>query len=211
MQVRALVCGSNYGRYYVDAIGLAPDRFHLAGILARSSNRSQRLAQRYGVPLYRTTSELPDQIDLACAAMSSSAAPVVLQLLERGIHVLCEHPQRPRFLREALDLAGQRQVRFHVNGHFPDLPAPRSFITRCQQLHQAQPVRLLHIMVTDRTLYTGLDIVIRAIGDDRVELRVRDVASGRERTVVARFAGLIFIARASGPSPAPSAPWHSRQ
>src|SRR5271165_634351 len=104
-RMRVLVCGSNYGRAYITALARGPRKFELAGILAQGSLRSQQLAALNGVPLYRSTSELPDNLDLACAAMSSAAWPLVLQLVRRGIHVLCEHPYPADSLKRAVNLA----------------------------------------------------------------------------------------------------------
>jgi thiazolinyl imide reductase len=165
---RVLVCGSNYGRFYLSALKRAAGSYQLVGILARGSERSQRVAESYGVPLYQAADELPEGIDIACAAMSSDANAVVLQLLDRGIHVLWEHPQRPAAVQVALDRA--LQSRFHINGHFSELTAPQAFIRRCSQLCMAEPLRFLDVMMSDRTLYAGLDIVARATGHHQLEL-----------------------------------------
>src|SRR5215467_6840451 len=60
---RVLVCGTNYGRTYLEAIHLAGETYRLAGILARGSTRSLMLTQRHCVPLYRSLEDLPAEID----------------------------------------------------------------------------------------------------------------------------------------------------
>ncbi len=159
-----LVCGTNYGRSYVQAIRREPRIYVLAGILARGSGRSRSLARTNGVPLWRRAEDLPADIDLACAALPSSASPVVLDLLDRKIHVLCEHPQAARFLESALKRARARSVSFHVNGHFADLVAPRTFLRKCRQILRRDTPKFIEVIAADRALYAALDILRRSLG-----------------------------------------------
>lgn len=171
-RMRVLVCGSNYARAYLAALACEPRKYQLTGILARGSDRSSQVAALSGVPLYLSTDELPDQIDLACAAMSSAAWPVVLRLIRRGIHVLCEHPCPPGALKKALTLAQKHNVQFHVNGHFVNLPAPKAFIGDCQRNRQRARPELIEVMCTDRSLYATLDILMSAMGVQPLRVQV---------------------------------------
>ena len=159
--MRILVCGTNYGQSYIQAIKRAPKVFELAGIFALGSTRSSELAREFGVPLYRKIESLPGDIDIACAAMGASGANVVLQLLEQGVHVLCEHPQRPDFLDTAFATAGSRGTCLHVNGHFASLKAASAFIRHCNVLRQSADPSFIDVMATDRSLYGALEIVRR--------------------------------------------------
>jgi yersiniabactin synthetase, thiazolinyl reductase component len=163
-RMRVLVCGSNYGRAYITALARNPRRHQLAGILAQGSARSHQVAAANGVPLYYSTEELPDNIDLACAAMSSAAWPVVLQLIQRGIHVLCEHPHPAGALRKALALARKHSVQFHVNGHFANLPAAKVFIQHCRRAIELTSPQHIEVLATERSLHGALDILISAVG-----------------------------------------------
>ena len=180
--MQVLVCGSNYGRAYVTAVARNPRKYQLAGILAQGSARSQQVAAANGVPLYCSTDKLPDDIDLACAAMSSAAWPVVLQLIRRGIHVLCEHPQPANALKKAIDLARERNLQFHVNGHFANLSAPEAFIQHCQRASKLASPELVEVLATERSLYGALDILMSALGS-RQPLGVR-VLSRRAKFVL---------------------------
>jgi len=170
--MRVLVCGSNYGRTYITALARNPRKYQLAGVLAQGSLRSHEVAALNDVPLYHSTDELPDDITLACAAMSSVAWPVVLQLIRRGIHVLCEHPYPPGLLKRAMDLARKQSVQFHVNGHFSLLPAPSAFIRACRRASRRTVPEFIEIMTTERALYATLDILMSAVRDQR-PLRAR--------------------------------------
>jgi thiazolinyl imide reductase len=159
--LRVLVCGSNYSRIYLEAIRMGGTGYHLAGILARGSARSQQVASEHGVPLYLSVEDLPSGIDLACAAMGTSGSDAVLSLLARGIHVLCEHPQKPNYIQSALDAAASSRVCFHVNGHFADLEAAAAFIHYCRQEGLTASPQFFHVTATDRSLYAALDILRR--------------------------------------------------
>ena len=163
-RIRVLVCGTNYGRAYLRAISRRADAFELVGVLARGSSRSHKVADENGVPLYLDLREMGKNVDLACAAMSLSAWPVVIKLLERGVHVLCEHPQRSAALMAGLRLGSRRRVTFHLNGHFGNLPAARAFAKECSRLRKkANPV-FLQALATERSLYGLLDILKRSLG-----------------------------------------------
>jgi thiazolinyl reductase component of yersiniabactin synthetase len=161
--LQVLVCGTNYGRIYLEAIGIGGTGYRLAGILARGSARSQRVACEYRVPLYRCIEDLAPDIDLACAAMGTSGSDVVLSLLARGIHVLCEHPQTPNRLQSAFDAAASRELCFHVNGHFAELGAAVAFVHHCRRQSETAPPSFLHVTATDRSLYAALDILRRVL------------------------------------------------
>ncbi len=162
--LRVLVCGTNYGRLYLESIALGgASSYRLVGIFARGSPRSQQMALAFGVPLYCRVEDLPAGIDLACAAMGASGCAVIHSLLARGIHVLCEHPQKPDFLRSAFDAAASRNLCFHVNGHFADLAAARAFISYCHKKCSVGLPSFVHVTATDRSLYATLDILRRAL------------------------------------------------
>jgi pyochelin biosynthesis protein PchG len=156
------VCGTNYGAHYLEAIERNPRRYELAGILARGSLRSTLLAARYGVPLYQTVGTVPDGIDVAFAAMGVAGDEAVLQLLRRGVDVLCEHPVFPQFLEKALRAAAKSGAKFDVNAHWSLLPAPRAFIARCRK--QREQPAFIEAFLSPRLLYAFLDIVRHAFG-----------------------------------------------
>jgi thiazolinyl imide reductase len=162
--VRVLVCGTNYGRFYLEALRLGAADFRLVGLLARGSARSEVTAREYGVPLFRTVAEVDPDVDLACAAMGYAGSEVVLGLLARKIHVLCEHPQKPRCLQLALEAAVSRGLCFHINGHFADLEAAAAFIRRAREESVARPPSFFQLTATERSLYAALDILGRVLG-----------------------------------------------
>ena len=161
--MRVLLCGTNYGRSYLEAIRLGGTKYRLVGILARGSARSQRTASEFGVPLFRSLDHLDREIDFACAAMGASGDEVVLGLLARNIHILCEHPVKHSRLQLALAAAASRSLCFHINGHFADLEAAAAFIHRARQESQVELPAFFQVTATDRSLYAVLDILGRIL------------------------------------------------
>jgi thiazolinyl imide reductase len=206
--MHVLVCGTNYGRIYLEAIRLGGASYCLASILARGSARSQQMAREYGVPLYRCVDDLPPSIDLACAAMGASGSGVVLDLLARGIHVLCEHPQKPRHLRSALDVAASSSLCFHINGHFADLDAAAAFIRHCRQQSGTAPPSFFHVTATDRSLYAALDILHRVMASFapfEFHLTSRLVPFTIVQGLLGGVPVTFHVQRGAGPRPLPDA------
>ena len=186
---RVLVCGSNYGQIYFEALKRNRTAYQPVGLLARGSARSVALAQAEGAPLYRSVGELPGGIDLACVALGMQAAGVVLELIRRGIPMLCEHPQKPDFLARALKMAAGR-VPFHLNAHFGWLAAPRTFISETRRLMTSELPLSLHVQATDRSLYGLLDIAglaLAGLRPGRFRAIAPSVLRGRMNGAVAAF------------------------
>ncbi|KZN37114.1 hypothetical protein N474_22390 [Pseudoalteromonas luteoviolacea CPMOR-2] len=166
--MKVLVCGTHYGSTYIRALTRFPqENFSCAGVLSKGSEYSQQIAKQVGVPYYSNVNAIPaDNIDIACVAVSGEAGKaIVLSLLKMGVSVLCEHPVEQAFVQEALALAKQHQVHFHVNGHFADLYAPQAFLKSVLAAYQ-QGFGCMHYAVGAnlRTLYSALDLLGRALG-----------------------------------------------
>ncbi len=194
--MKVLVCGSQYGVYYADAV-VGLQGLHLAGLMARGSPRSEWLAEQCGVPLFRSVEEMTGDIDLACVAVGGEAGEALgLRLLERGCHVLQEHPLTPAFLARALELAEVRRVCFHVNGHFSDLPAPRAFLREVASARAANAVTFGTVTGSERSLYSLLDILGLALGsldvDEVVVSPARSFGARSPLTVSLLLAGVPF-------------------
>ncbi|WP_310598872.1 Gfo/Idh/MocA family oxidoreductase [Desulfobulbus sp.] len=164
---RVLVCGTNYGRFYLSAFARQPCDFELAGILAAGSARSQALARELGVPLYTKTVQLPGDIDMACVAVKSTllggnGTRIAMELLQRGIHVVQEHPLHPADLLECLRLSHRLGTHYHVNSHFVHVRAVQTFIDYVRQSSRHE--RPLFIDITTALPYSALDIVGQALG-----------------------------------------------
>ncbi|MEW2493435.1 Gfo/Idh/MocA family oxidoreductase [Streptomyces nodosus] len=157
---RVLVCGTNFGRFYAEAARRRPG-YELAGILSRGSAASRTYAQSLGVPFHTDVDDLPDGIDAACVAVSSSISggqgtDLARALMDRGIHVLQEHPVHLIELTDNLKHARRRGVQYRLNTHYPHVAPVRAFIDAARRLvarqrplfvDAATPVHLMHPLV----------------------------------------------------------------
>ncbi|MCW2483603.1 Gfo/Idh/MocA family oxidoreductase, partial [Candidatus Symbiopectobacterium sp. NZEC135] len=115
-KMKAVVCGTAFGRFYLRALALHPD-IELVGILSRGSDASARCAREMGIAHYHAVEALPETVTLACVVVRAgvsggSGAEVACALLRRGIHVLQEHPLHPDELAHCFRTAHQHRVRY---------------------------------------------------------------------------------------------------
>jgi len=163
--MRILVCGTNYGASYIRAIAMGRSSDQLVGIVSLGSRRSLELARKCSVPHYTSGDALPEGIDLACVAVPDQAGvDLMIKLLQRGIHVLAEHPIEPHHLEEVLNEAAKQGVCFHLNSHYGNIDTVATFLTRCTLARSRQSPLYISALLNPRTLYSCLDIVARALG-----------------------------------------------
>ncbi|MCK9817099.1 Gfo/Idh/MocA family oxidoreductase [Pseudomonas sp. MAFF 302046] len=168
--VNVIVCGTRFGEHYLAALTQgAGSRYRLAGILARGSARSRGLAERLHVPLYHSVDQLPDSIDIACVVVRSAivggdGSNLAKALLERGMHVLQEHPAHPTDIARLQGIAALHGRRYHVNSFYPHLPAGQRFIDYARQSAAQRRPAFVEITTSLQLLYSSLDIVLRALG-----------------------------------------------
>lgn len=166
---RVVVCGTRFGRIYLAAFDQPGFGFELAGILARGSDRSCRCAARYGVPLFTGLDELPDGIDIACVVIGGAVnggpgAQIAQKLLQRGIHVLHEHPVHHTELETCLRTASQQGVVYHLNTLYPQTEPVRRFLAAGHRLLRQQPALFLDAVASCQVLYPLLDVLTALLG-----------------------------------------------
>lgn len=169
---KALVCGTRFGEHYLAALARrkAPSTV-LSGIVARGSERSRALAEALDVALYLGVDAVPDQAaDLACVALRTetfggAGCATAAALLERGMHVLQEHPVHPGEAARLTRLARSNGLCYAVNPFYPHLPAPRDWIEYVKRAGQngAHPPSVIEITTSPQLLYSSLDIVLRGL------------------------------------------------
>jgi predicted dehydrogenase len=86
-------CGAVAQIHHLPAIA-ASDRVEATVLVDADAKRARALAERFGVPEVATDfKELPGKVDAAVVALPNSLhAPVSVELLKRGVHVLVEKP-----------------------------------------------------------------------------------------------------------------------
>ncbi len=135
----------------------------LAGIVARGSSLSRKTAAEFSLPLYNSISDVP-AVDLACVAVGGEAGDlIVLEALQKGIHVLCEHPRKPGFVAEALRYSKSFRAVFHIHG-FTETKSVRVFLETCKKAGGRKAARFVSAAGNSRSLYSLVDLMGRAFG-----------------------------------------------
>ncbi len=166
--LRVLVCGTNFGRFYAEAVRRRPG-YTLAGILSRGSAASRAYAESLGVPFHSDVGDLPDGIDAACVAVSSSISggqgtELARALMDRGIHVLQEHPVHLTELTGNLTHARRRGVQYRLNTHYPHVAPVRAFVDAARRLVARQRPLFLDAATPVHLMHPLVDILGRATG-----------------------------------------------
>jgi thiazolinyl imide reductase len=163
--MQILLCGTNYGSSYIEALWQHPSGLRLAGILSRGSARSRQLARSLAVPHYASLDGVPPgAVDAAVVAIGGGGAELAHALLDRGIPVLAEHPIEPADLEPLLQKAAALRRAFHLNSHFGDLETVAPFVHHCAELRRRTPLFFLSAHFNPRTAYSLLDILGRCLG-----------------------------------------------
>ncbi|MFJ2767104.1 Gfo/Idh/MocA family oxidoreductase [Streptomyces sp. NPDC087300] len=162
--LRVVVCGTRFGQVYLSALRRCPERYRLVGIVAQGSARSVSLAEEYGVPLYASVDQLPDGVDVACVVVSSGVGggqgvELATRLMERGIHVLQEHPVHPSELADCLRTARRTGTQYQLNTFYPHLEPVRRFIAAARRLVARRPAVFVDAMCAVQVSFDLLDIL----------------------------------------------------
>ncbi|OIN46452.1 thiazolinyl imide reductase [Pseudomonas azotoformans] len=166
---RVIVAGTAFGRIYLQALARAHERYALVGILSRGNAYSQACADHYGVPLYASVEQVPEDVDIACIVVRSGAtggagSELAQQLLRRGIHVLQEHPVHHREIAACMQAARQGQAAYAVNTLYPNILAIRRFLAVASYLREHQGLAYIEAACNSQVAYPLLDILGRLAG-----------------------------------------------
>jgi len=168
--LKTIVCGTTFGRIYLEGIKLLPDKFELVGILARGSNNSVLQAKKYSVPLYTDIDDLPfEDIDLACVVIRSSivsgpGSKIAEKLLLKGVSVIQEQPVHHDDIAGCLRIAKKKRVFFHVNSFYPDVLPVNNFIKAANRiLKKSRPI-YLDGACSVHVLFPFMDIIGKTLG-----------------------------------------------
>ncbi|WP_079062382.1 Gfo/Idh/MocA family oxidoreductase [Streptomyces scabiei] len=170
--LRVVVCGTRFGQVYLSALRRCPERYRLVGVVARGGARSVALAEEYGVPLYSSVDQLPGDVDVACVVVSSSVgggqgAELARQLMERGVHVLQEHPVHPAELADCLRTARGTGTQYLLNTFYPHIEPVRRFVAAARRLVELRTPVFVDAMCAVQVSFDLLDILGEIFGGVR--------------------------------------------
>ena len=162
---KVVVCGTGFGTFYMEAIKSKYPHFELVGLVARGSERSIKCANHYGIPLYHSVEEVPQDIDLACVVIRSSSlggigTDMSIAFLERGIHVILEQPVHYEDLKECTKVAMKNKCCFMTGDLYLNTPEIRRFIQMCEFLKkQGEEIEFLKIASCVQAFYPFVEIL----------------------------------------------------
>lgn len=167
--LRVVVCGTTFGRVYMEAVRRTHPRLILAGVLARGSDRSRDCAAAYGVPLYTSVSELPDDIDMACVVVRSgvvggAGARLADMLIARGIHVIQEQPAHHEEVANCLREAHKNGVHYQLNPFYRSVAPVRELLNAATRLREQAHIDYVEATCAVQVLYPMLDMLGKSLG-----------------------------------------------
>lgn len=201
-RLRVLVCGTTFGQVYLEALKSGREKFELAGILALGSERSRLCASFYQVPLFTSVEQVPADIDIACVVVRSCllggrGSDLVSHFLQRGIHVLQEHPVHHDEIAGFLRLARTSRVQYQLNTFYRHLEPVGNFLGAAQMLLLRHKPLYVDAACSFQVCHALFDILRLALGKTRpwrfVAAPALEPASGGEvpfRSVDGVFAGV---------------------
>ena len=158
--LRVVVCGSGFGRIWMRALADHPG-VRLVGLMGRGSKRTERVAAAFDVPCLASDDPFPEA-DVACVAVRPAQAEVLTAaLLDRGLHVLLEHPVSADVLERLAAHATAAGRCLHVNLHFADLPHVNDFLGACRERARREPPRWVLGVCSARTRFSLIDMLVR--------------------------------------------------
>jgi len=173
-KIRTVVCGTTFGLFYLEALDRLKEQFEIVGILAKGSERSQKCAENYGVPLYTELQALPKDIELACVvvrtrALGGRGTELAAYFLEQGIHVIQEQPIHPKDLEECYKIAMKQGVCYQTGDVYPHLKEVKNFIKCAQKLNEIHGGPLyINASFAPQVSYPAMDILMGALPDIRL-------------------------------------------
>lgn len=163
-KLRVIVCGSTFGRFYIEALKRNIEEFELVGIVARGSKRSKQCAEELGVPLFTEIEQIPKDIDLACVVLRSgvlggNGSLLAKELLNRNINVIQEQPIHKSDMTECIRIARKNKLVFMTCDLYVHLPAVKAFIESAAKLLKQQKALYIEASCSTQVSYPLIDIL----------------------------------------------------
>ena len=171
---KAIVCGTRFGQFYIEALKNIQD-VELIGILANGSERSIKCAEYYKLKLFTSIESLPKDIDFACIAIGSSVFGgdgiyIAKELLNRGVNVIFEQPIHSREISELYNMSILTNGKFNVGNLYNNLPAVKSFLLNANIASKIDQPSYIMIDLNTQLSYP-VSGIIKKILKDTVEIK----------------------------------------
>lgn len=198
-KLKVLVCGSTFGQFYCECLMHYNKQFELVGLLAGKSERSKKCAEKYGIKLYHTVTEIDIHVDIACVVLRSGVmggkgSEIALKLLEKGINVIQEQPIHYKDVENCIRIAKKQGKLYCIGDLYQYLPAVKTFIeTTRLVLKEINPV-YMDIGLASQVSYPLIDIIseiLPSLKPFKIKNVIRD--DGPFHIVTAEIGGIATI------------------
>lgn len=202
-KIRTVVIGSTFGQFYLEALSNLSEDFEIKALIASGSERSKKCAEAYGIPLLNNITEInPDEVDLACiilrsGVMGGKGTEFALYCMEKGIHVIQEHPIHHNDLATCLRAAKSNHVHFITGNLYVHLPAFKRFAEVAQHLFETKKVAYIDIALATQVSFPLVQMMIELLPNPR-PLNIHHVLkdSGPFQVLTGEWGGLPLTLRA---------------
>jgi len=181
-RLKLLIVGAKFGETYLNAFLFPNPEIELVGLFSKGSQRSQQLAHSFGITLYTNIDQIPKDIDIACVVVRSTVVggdgtALVKELLERGIHVVQEHPVHPDDVIRLQKIATNNKCLYWINSCYIHTLAGQCWIENAQRIRKLLDGKSPHFanFTTSRQLlYSSLDLLLQACGENDATIGISD-------------------------------------
>ncbi len=163
-RIKAVVCGTTFGQFYCEALKKLEDKIDFCGILAAGSERSVKCAEHYGVRLFKSVNEIPDDVKLACVVTRSgvlggNGTDLAKQFLERGINVIQEQPVHFKDITDLARIAGKNGAFYRVGDLYRHLPNVKCFTEAAKKLSEVSEIQYIEVGTASQVSYPVFEII----------------------------------------------------
>ena len=169
-KIRTVVCGTSFGRFYIEGIKSLNDQYELVGILSTGSRQSKRIAEKENIKLYTDVNEINrEEVDLACVVIRSNivggkGSEIAEAFLEKGIHVVQEQPIHVEDMKKCYMLSKKNNCKYFVEMFYSNVSTPAKFISIAKKLCEKTKPIYLDVSCSLQVLLPTIDIVGRILG-----------------------------------------------
>lgn len=163
-RLKTIVCGTNFGEYYLYALEKMNSEFEIVGIVGRGSERTKKLSKKYNVPAYLNVEELPSDIDLACVIVRSDGTggdgtKLCMDLLSRGIHVIQEQPVYQEHLYKCYKLSREKNLIYLTANLYSNFSNVGCFVKYARKLNELSKLEYISVSFSTQLSYVALDLL----------------------------------------------------
>lgn len=164
-KIRIVVCGTGFGRFYLEAVRKLPQLFELKGIVSRGSSESRETARRLQVPLITELKDVnPKDVDAACVVVKSSivggkGTELAKQFMAKGIHVIQEQPIHYDDYKECLAASRRGKCLYQLNTFYPELESVKIFLKAAEKLEETADITYVKAESSIQVLFPLLAIL----------------------------------------------------